>query len=88
MDEARAREAVSAAPSGSPAKRAKQCRCGHDKEHPMVSATGEYTFMGWVLIMIGISASPIAIRYVCRRCEQVVGRTTDPAIISQTQLWG
>lgn len=54
----------------------------------MVSATGEYTFMGWVLIMIGISASPIAIRYVCRRCEEVVGRTTDPAIISQTQLWG
>jgi hypothetical protein len=54
----------------------------------MVSATGEYTFVGWVLIMIGISASPTAIRYVCRRCEQVIGRTTDPELIAQTQLWG
>jgi hypothetical protein len=54
----------------------------------MVSATGDYSFFGWVLIVIGISAKPVAIRYVCRRCEQVLDVTTDPAIIEQTQLWG
>ncbi|HTJ82284.1 MAG TPA: hypothetical protein VL400_11235, partial [Polyangiaceae bacterium] len=65
-----------------------KCKCGHDKTHPMVSPAGEYTTMGWVLILIGISAEPTAIKYVCRRCEGILERTTDKKVIAETQLWG
>jgi hypothetical protein len=54
----------------------------------MVSPAGEYTTMGWVLILIGISAEPTAIKYVCRRCEGILERTTDKKVIAETQLWG
>ena len=71
-----------------PEKPLKRCKCGHDKHHSMVSPSGEYTFLGWVAIMLGISADPIAIRYQCRRCDAIVDRTTDPAVIAETRLWG
>lgn len=64
------------------------CTCGHDKHHVMVSAAPEYTFSGWCLILIGISATPKAISYTCRKCEQVIERTTDAKVISETRLWG
>lgn len=64
------------------------CRCGHDKQHVMVSASPEYSFGGWCLILIGITATPRAIGYTCRQCEQVIDRTADPKVISQTRLWG
>lgn len=64
------------------------CTCGHDKHHVMVSAAPEYTFSGWCLILIGISATPRAISFTCRQCEQVIERTTDPKVIAETRLWG
>jgi hypothetical protein len=64
------------------------CRCGHDKHHVMVSASPEYTFSGWCLILIGITATPKALSYTCRQCEQVIERTTDPKVIAETRLWG
>jgi hypothetical protein len=66
----------------------KKCKCGHDRNHPMVSATGDYTFGGWCLILFGISAKPRAIRFTCRRCDQVIERVTDPQTISEMRLWG
>ncbi len=54
----------------------------------MVSPAGEYTTGGWCLILIGISATPRSIKYVCRTCEQVIDRTTDPTLLSETRLWG
>jgi hypothetical protein len=64
------------------------CRCGHDKAHVMVSAAGEYTFWGWCLILIGITAKPIAVNYTCRQCEDLIERTTDPKVIANTRFWG
>lgn len=54
----------------------------------MVSASGEYTFLGWCLILFGISARPRAIRFTCRRCDQVIVRATDEQTITETRLWG
>lgn len=65
-----------------------RCRCGHDRRHHLVSTSFDYSFGGWCLSLIGISARPRAIRYVCRRCEQVFDKTTDPKTIDQTPLWG
>lgn len=66
----------------------KRCPCGYDRTHPMVSPKADYTFLGWCLIMIGISAKPTSISFVCRRCDTVVDRTTDPKDIAETRLWG
>ena len=54
----------------------------------MVAATAEYTFTGWCLILIGISAKPTAIQFTCRSCETRIDRTTDPEVIANTRLWG
>ena len=49
----------------------------------MVSADGEYTFVGWVALMFGISARPTRVNYHCRRCDKVFERTTDPAVLAK-----
>ena len=70
------------------AKEPARCACGHDRTNVMVSPSAEYTFGGWCLILIGISATPIAVSYVCRRCGQKLERITDPKEIAETRLWG
>jgi hypothetical protein len=69
-------------------KRVPRCRCGHDRNHPLVSPSAQYTFTGWFLTMVGISARPTSIKFICRRCDQVVDTTTDPTLIAETKLWG
>lgn len=54
----------------------------------MVSPAGEYTTVGWILILMGISAEPTGVRFVCRRCDAVIWRTTDKKTIAETRLWG
>ena len=71
-----------------PAKLVKRCRCGHDRHHQMVSATGDYSFGGWCLVLFGISAQPRAIKYQCRVCDEVFDRATDKKTIEETRLWG
>jgi hypothetical protein len=57
------------------------CRCGFARDHYMVSAEPEYTFGAWIRMAVGISASPQRIRYRCRRCDQVLAETRDPAVL-------
>jgi hypothetical protein len=57
------------------------CRCGFTRGHLMVSAEPDYAFSAWVLLAVGISASPRRIRYRCRRCEVVIEETMDPAVL-------
>ncbi|MFO0550495.1 MAG: hypothetical protein U0271_19020 [Polyangiaceae bacterium] len=54
----------------------------------MVSPKGEYTIGGWCLLLIGISARPIAVNFVCRRCGERIDRVTDPKEIAEIRLWG
>ncbi len=65
-----------------------RCKCGHDRNHPLVSPSAQYTTMGWFLVLVGISARPTSIKFLCRRCEQVVETTTDPDEIREAKLWG
>jgi hypothetical protein len=72
----------------SAAVREKRCKCGYGRGHEMVSATGDYTFGGWCLVLFGISARPRAIKFHCRRCDQDFDRATDEKTIAETRLWG
>jgi hypothetical protein len=79
--------AETAPPTSNPVP-APRCACGHDKHHPLVSASAQYTPGGWFLTLMGISAKPKAIEFVCRRCDGLVERSTDPKLIAETRLWG
>ena len=43
----------------------------YDRHHPMVTPKPTYTAWGtfWVTLM-GVSASPIRIDFICRRCDE------------------
>lgn len=53
------------------------CRCGHEVGHTMVSPEPEYSALGWVMVLVGISAKPKRIKYRCRKCNSVFHETTD-----------
>ena len=59
----------------------KTCACGHDIDHHMVSAVRCYSIWGWIRFFMGITAVPTRIRYTCRRCDQVIAVTSDPAVM-------
>lgn len=60
---------------------ARTCACGHDRHHHMVSARGKYTLMGWLWLMCGVTARPVRVEYWCRRCNQRIDWTDDPAVL-------
>jgi hypothetical protein len=49
----------------------------------MVSPEADYTISGYLRLAFGISARPIRMTFRCRRCQQVIEVTTDPAVIDQ-----
>lgn len=58
------------------------CRCGYGRGHHMVSDEPEYTFIGWVAMLVGISARPTLVKYRCRRCHELFDRSKDPALLA------
>ena len=58
------------------------CRCGNDRHHHMVSAVPTYTLWGqfWITL-IGVSATPIRIDFVCRICKQKFDFVTNPTVL-------
>ncbi len=55
------------------------CRCGHTRDHYMVSAEGKYTLGGWLLMLFGVSVTPRHVVFRCRRCGEVFDESTDEA---------
>lgn len=62
------------------------CRCGYDRDHHMVSAKGDYSLYGSFCLIMGISAHPLKVRYVCRMCEEVIEESTDPVALRDPRL--
>jgi hypothetical protein len=52
------------------------CRCGYTLGHHMVSPDPEYTILGWIKLVVGITSRPTKIKYRCRRCDEVIASTT------------
>lgn len=57
------------------------CRCGHNRNHHMVQAKGEYTAWGHFLVAFGISYKPLKVRYLCLKCGEYFDETTDKKIL-------
>lgn len=58
------------------------CVCGYRRGHHFVSEEAEYTIMGWVLLIIGVTPQPIRVIFRCRRCDFVFGETRDRRILA------
>lgn len=58
------------------------CSCGHDINHPMVEAKGEYTLVGHFLVTFGISYRPLKVRYLCLKCRKYFYETKDKRVLN------
>ncbi len=54
-----------------------RCKCGHDRDHYMVSADPQYGLLQLLVVLMGISQRPKRIDYRCRRCDQIFDSTED-----------
>lgn len=61
----------------------KTCRCGFDRTHPMIHPEPKYSFVGWLLLLCGATPKPLHAVYRCSRCQQIVGLTKDPKVLSE-----
>jgi hypothetical protein len=59
------------------------CRCGHDRNHPLVIGERTYGFWAWVTLFAGASATPKKVTFRCQRCNQVVEVSRDPKVLQQ-----
>ncbi|MBX7056699.1 MAG: hypothetical protein K1X75_01445 [Leptospirales bacterium] len=59
------------------------CRCGHDRNHPLVETMNRYGIFGWLAMINGVTAKPKEVVFVCRRCRQSFDRTRDPEELSK-----
>ncbi len=60
-----------------------RCRCGHTRDHVMVSAVPVYT--GWAkfwVFFMGVSYKPVALDFQCRVCKDVFDHTEDPRALA------
>ena len=55
------------------------CLCGHNRHHHLVTPSATYTAWGtfWITIM-GVSAVPIRIDFICRVCNEKFDFEIDP----------
>lgn len=58
------------------------CPCGHDRNHYLVQAKGQYTGWGHFLVTFGISYRPLKVKYVCLKCDTYFDETADPDILN------
>lgn len=54
--------------------------CIHQHDAPNVLAESEYSLLGGVMLMAGITAVPKSVRFRCKSCNKVFAESEDPAI--------
>jgi len=62
----------------------KTCKCGYDINHPNIVHKCQYTKFGWFLLTIlGMSAKPKKVSFVCSQCNEVIDESTDPNLLKE-----
>lgn len=81
---------VTASPPGAATERAASgeeeavtCSCGHDLQHPRVTAEPRYGWSAGFFFMLGISAPVKEVVFYCERCGTIMKRTQDPDVRRQ-----
>lgn|GEM_PF-588922 len=60
---------------------AKTCPCGNNHRSHYVSQIGEYTGWGWFWVLFGVTTEPVRVKFVCRKCQTIVGVSEDKRIL-------
>ena len=60
------------------------CKCGHDISHPSVMHKTEYSKLSWFLLtVLGLSAKPKIVKFICSECLETLLITSDRKILSK-----
>lgn len=54
--------------------------CLHEPGAPNVKAEPQYSVLGGVMLVLGITAEPKTVRFRCRLCHRVFDETADRAV--------
>lgn len=61
-----------------------KCRCSFAVDHPKVIHKTEYSKWGWFLFTIlGLSAKPNSIKFICSVCSETIAINNDPDILKK-----
>jgi hypothetical protein len=60
-----------------------RCKCGHDKMHPRIRPIKKYSLWGAMLLIMGYTARPIQIDFVCGECGTVFDSITNRAMLER-----
>ena len=56
------------------------CRCGHGRDHKMVTVETEHGVLGMIRLIIGGTPTPRKVRFRCSTCNQVFDESTERAV--------
>jgi hypothetical protein len=59
------------------------CKCGNTKDNPLVIAKTSYSWWGWLLLSMAISAKPKEVIFQCQNCGEIIGRSKDTALLEK-----
>jgi hypothetical protein len=60
-----------------------RCRCGNDKTNPLVRPIKRYSYLGVMALLMGFTARPNRIDWVCSVCGTVIDSITDPQTLER-----
>lgn len=60
-----------------------QCRCGHDKTYPGLRPVKRPSLLGAMVLLMGYTARPVRIDWVCSTCDTVLDSITDPGTLER-----
>lgn len=61
----------------------RKCSCGHDRNHPRVSAHARYSMWGAMYFLTGITGPPKEIVYRCGDCGEVIETSREQKVLEQ-----
>jgi hypothetical protein len=61
----------------------KTCRCGHDRNHKMVTAESVHGPLGYLRLMIGGTPVPKRVKFRCRTCGEIFEESSDYDVCRQ-----
>ena len=71
---------ASVAPAGGEGEK---CGCGNAVGSPFVSPKAQYTFFGWILVLMGISHPPVKVVFSCDNCGRGLKTVTDKRLLRE-----
>ena len=60
-----------------------RCRCGHDRTDPGLRPIKRPSWLGAMVLLMGYTARPVRIDWVCSTCDTVLDAIVDPVTLER-----